>query len=60
MCGVHPAAMIGIRASWQSQHRRIVDNGYEFDGPCRKLCVRPIPDNQTDWVTELQQPVRMG
>lgn len=54
VCGVHLAAMTGIRASWQSQHRWIVDSGYEFDGSCRELYVRAIPDNQTDWVTRLQ------
>lgn len=59
VCGVPLAAMTGIRASWRSPHRWIVDNVYEFDGPCRELYVRAIPDNQTDWDTELQQPVRM-
>lgn len=33
-CGVHLAAMTGIRGSWQSQHRWIVDNSYDFDRSC--------------------------
>ena len=58
VCGVHLGTMTGIHASWQSLHRWIVDNGYEFDGPCRELYVRAISDDQSDWVTELQQPVK--
>jgi hypothetical protein len=38
----------------------MVTPGYEFDSPCREPYVRTIPDDQADWVTELQQPVRMG
>ena len=28
------------------------------DGPCRELYVRAVSEDQSDWVTELQQPVR--
>ena len=37
VCGLHLGAMTGICASWQSLHRWIADNGYEFDNPCREL-----------------------
>ena len=29
----------------------------QYAGPCREVYVRAIPPDQSDWVTELQQPV---
>lgn len=57
VCGVHLGAMTGIQASWQDLHRWVIENGDTFAGPCRELYVRAERDDQTDWVTELQQPV---
>lgn len=57
VCGVHLGPMTGIHASWQDLHRWVIDNGYTFAGPCRELYVRAETDDQSDWVTELQQPV---
>lgn len=57
VCGVHLGRMDNIQASWQDLHRWVVDNGYTFAGPCRELYVRSEPADQSDWVTELQQPV---
>lgn len=57
VCGVHLGPMTRIQESWQSLHRWVVDNGYTFAGPCRELYVRAESDDQSDWVTELQQPV---
>ena len=58
VCGVHLGPMATIGESWQAMHRWIVDNGYEFAGPCRELYVRAEGEDQADWVTELQQPIR--
>ena len=57
VCGVHLGPMVGIGESWQALHRWIVDNGYGFAGPCRELYVRAVGEDQSDWVTELQQPI---
>lgn len=57
-CGVHLRSMATIGESWQALHRWIVENGHTFDGPCRELYVRAESDDQADWVTELQQPIR--
>lgn len=58
VCGVHLGPMDRIRESWQGLHRWLVDNGYEYDGASRELYVRAESQDQKDWVTELQQPVR--
>lgn len=57
VCGVHLGAMSGIGASWMALHEEIVARGYAPSGPCRELYVRAESDDQSDWVTELQQPV---
>lgn len=57
VCGVHLGPMTTVQASWQALHRWVIDNGYSFAGPCRELYVRARSEDQTDWVTELQQPV---
>ncbi len=44
----------------EGMHRWAVENGYEYDGPCRELYLRAESEVQHDWVTELQQPVRRG
>ncbi len=57
VCGVHLGPMTGIQDSWQQLHRWVVANGYRHAGPCRELYVKAESDDQSDWVTELQQPV---
>ncbi|MFN8148389.1 MAG: MerR family transcriptional regulator [Candidatus Nanopelagicales bacterium] len=57
VCGVHLGAMDRIGESWQALHRWVVENGYEYAGPCREVYVRAVSPDQSDWVTELQQPV---
>jgi DNA-binding transcriptional MerR regulator len=57
VCGVHLGPMASIQATWQDLHRWVVDNRFVFAGPCRELYVRARSDDQSDWVTELQQPV---
>jgi DNA-binding transcriptional MerR regulator len=57
VCGVHLGPVTTIQASWQDLHRWVIDNGFSFAGPCREYYVRAQSDDQSDWVTELQQPV---
>ncbi len=58
VCGVHLGPMSSIQESWQDLHRWVINNGYDFAGPCREFYVRAESDDQADWVVELQQPVR--
>ena len=58
VCGVHRGPMSGISESWQGLHRWVVENHYDHAGPCREVYVRAESEDQEDWVTELQQPVR--
>lgn len=57
ICGIHLGSMDTIANSWQAIHTEIVARGFVPAGPCRELYVRAIGDDQSDWVTELQQPV---
>lgn len=57
VCGIHLGSMERIGESWQSLHAQILGRGYVPSGPCRELYVRAESDDQSDWVTELQQPV---
>ncbi|WP_309472635.1 GyrI-like domain-containing protein [Microbacterium sp. H6] len=58
VCGIHLGSMDHIAESWQAIHAEIFARGLVHAGPCRELYVRAISENQSDWVTELQQPVR--
>ena len=59
MCGVHLGPMDTIAASWQALHQAIEAQQLVPYGPCRELYVRAEPaEDQSAWVTELQQPVR--
>lgn len=60
VCGVHLGPMNRISESWQAMHRWVVGNNYDYVGPCRELYIRAESDNQQDWVTELQQPIRQA
>ncbi|WP_300269227.1 MerR family transcriptional regulator [Microbacterium sp.] len=57
VCGVHLGSMAGIADSWQAIHTEIIARGFVPSGACRELYVRAESDDQSDWVTELQQPV---
>lgn len=57
VCGVHLGSMSGIADSWQAIHSEIIARGFVPSGPCRELYVRAVSDDQSDWVSELQQPV---
>lgn len=58
VCGIHLGTMERIAESWQAIHSEILARGFVPAGPCRELYVRAESDDQADWVTELQQPVR--
>lgn len=58
VCGIHLGSMEHIAESWQAIHSEVLARGLVHDGPCRELYVRAVSDDQRDWVTELQQPVR--
>lgn len=57
ICGIHLGSMGRIRETWGAVHAEIIARGYVPSGPCRELYVRAVSDDQSDWVTELQQPV---
>jgi DNA-binding transcriptional MerR regulator/effector-binding domain-containing protein len=57
ICGIHLGSMDGIAQSWQAIHAEIIARGFVPSGPCRELYVQAVSDDQSDWVTELQQPV---
>ena len=58
VCGVHLGPMSTIHESWQALHRWLVENHYDYAGPCRERYVRAESEDQQDWVTELAQPVQ--
>ncbi|MGV8885975.1 MAG: MerR family transcriptional regulator [Microbacteriaceae bacterium] len=60
ICGIHLGSMEHIAESWQAIHAEIFARGLVHAGPCRELYIRAESESQTDWVTELQQPVRRG
>lgn len=57
VCGVHIGEMSGIGDSWGALHEWIGAEGYTYAGPCREVYVRASSPDQSDWVTELQQPI---
>ncbi len=61
VCAVHLGAMDTIGESWQALARWVDDQGWSLSGPCREVYLRAWPpEDQSDWVTELQQPVARG
>lgn len=57
VCGVHLGSMEHIGESWQAVHAEIIARGFTLSGPCREVYLRSESEDQSDWVTELQQPV---
>ena len=57
ICGIHLGSKERISESWQSIHSEIIARGFVPAGPCRELYVRAVSEDQSDWVTELQQPI---
>lgn len=57
VCGIHLGGMDRISETWNAVHAEVFARGLTHSGPCRELYVRAESDDQSDWVTELQQPV---
>ncbi len=58
VCAVHLGAMDTIGASWQALFAWVEAQGWTPAGPCREIYLVASPDDdQSGWVTELQQPV---
>ena len=58
VCAVHLGSMDGIGGAWQDVVRWIESQGYAPSGPGRERYLRADPElDQSEWVTELQQPV---
>lgn len=58
---IHLGEMSHIGESWAALDRWVGENGWAFDGPCREVYLEAgdgSDDDQSCWVTELQQPVR--
>lgn len=60
VCGIHLGPMARIAETWSALHAEMLARGFVPSGPCRELYVRAESDDQSDWVTELQQPVVAG
>lgn len=59
LCAVHLGAMEKIGTSWQDLHTAIVEQGFVPAAARRETYIRAHPEDQTNWVTELQQPIEL-
>ncbi|QDZ15111.1 MerR family transcriptional regulator [Humibacter ginsenosidimutans] len=55
---VHRGEVDGIDDSWMALTDWITQNGYELAGVCREVYWTPGDRPQSEWVTDLVQPVR--
>lgn len=53
----HHGTMETIDDSWHAVNQAILANGSAALGACREVYLQSESEDQTDWVTELQQPV---
>lgn len=49
--------MAGIGAAWTRFMQAVLADGSTFAGPCREVYLEVEPLPQSEWLTELQQPV---
>lgn len=56
---MHRGSMDNVMATIQTLARWIDDNGYRPAGHPRELYLE-CPDDQARWVTELQEPIKIG
>ncbi|MBO0608980.1 MerR family transcriptional regulator [Myceligenerans salitolerans] len=56
-CTVHLGPMKGVKDTWLALHAEMAERGWSPSAPCRELYIRAEREDQSDWVTELQQPV---
>jgi len=56
---VHRGEVAGIGESWNALIEWAREHGYELDGICREVYWTPGDRPQSEWVTDLIQPVRL-
>ncbi|MBF4161510.1 MerR family transcriptional regulator [Nocardioides acrostichi] len=54
---LYEGAMTGIGVAWQSLAGEAEQRGAPMAGPCREVYLHTPDGDQTDWITELQQPI---
>lgn len=59
LAGVHHGTMAGIGESWRLLHTAVLERGYVPAWPGREVYLRAESEDQLDWITELQQPVKV-
>lgn len=57
VCAVHLGAMDGIGDAWMNMHSWLLGHGYRPSAAGREVYLEAGGDDQSTWVTELQQPV---
>lgn len=57
VCYTHRGTMATIGDAWQALFDESIARGYIPSGPCREVYLVDGSEDQSDWVTELQQPV---
>ncbi len=57
VCAVHLGATDGIGDAWMNLHSWLLGRGYRPSAPGREIYLEAGGDDQSGWVTELQQPV---
>lgn len=55
--GTHLGTMATIDESWQAIQRAIEERGAHAQGACREVYLESDSEDQSTWVTELQQPI---
>lgn len=58
--GTHLGAMATIDDSWHAIHQAIEQRGAQAQGACREVYLDAESEDQSTWVTELQQPITGG
>lgn len=58
--GIHHGSMETIDDSWQAIQQAIEERGDESAGACREVYLESESEDQSTWVTELQQPITGG
>jgi effector-binding domain-containing protein len=58
VCTVHRGSTDGIGEAWMSLHSWLLGHGYRPSAPGREVYLQAAGEDQSTWVTELQQPVQ--
>jgi hypothetical protein len=57
VCATHLGSMSGIAESWHALSTAVADRGLTATATCREHYLQSASEDQSVWVTELQQPV---